>query len=110
MTSELSENEGAKRRIIPLYLRVLTGVLLGAALGATFGQRKYLLGLSNKDLGDLGILVIDLLKALATPLILFAILDAFSRTHITTKHGVRLIFICLVNVSVAMSIGLLIMN
>lgn len=110
MTSNSFGSDRAGKRSIPLYLRVIIGVVLGATLGVIFGQRPYLLGISNKDLGDLGILVIDLLKALATPLILFAILDAFVRTHITARHGGKLILICLVNVSVAMSIGLIIMN
>jgi Na+/H+-dicarboxylate symporter len=108
MTSPLEER--VPKRPIPLYMRVLIGVFVGAALGVAFGKKPYFLGLANKDLGDLGILVIDLLKALATPLILFAILDSFVRTRIMARDGGRLILICLVNVSVAMSIGLFIMN
>src|SRR6187397_1518015 len=108
MTSESPAESGSPRRKIPLYVQVIIGVLVGAALGEMFGKRPYLLGLTNKDLGDLGILVIDLLKALAAPLILFAILDSFARTNITARHGGRLILICLVNVSVAMCIGLVI--
>lgn len=110
MTSESPAESGKHRLKIPLYVQVLIGVLVGAWLGQVFGKKPYLLGLSNKDLGDLGILVIDLLKALAAPLILFAILDSFARTHITARHGGRLILICLVNVSVAMCIGLAILN
>src|SRR5687768_5401856 len=110
MASDSPSASGVPRRKIPLYVQVLIGVLVGATLGEVFGKRAYLFGLTNKDLGDLGILVIDLLKALAAPLILFAILDSFARTHITARHGGRLILICLVNVSVAMGIGLAIMN
>jgi Na+/H+-dicarboxylate symporter len=95
---------------MPLYLRVLVGVGLGAALGVAFGTKPYLLGLRNEDLGQLGMLVIRLLKALAVPLILFAILDAFARTHISARRGGKLILICLVNVSVAFTIGLTLMN
>jgi Na+/H+-dicarboxylate symporter len=101
---------GAARRSIPLYVRVLIGVALGALLGVLFGTKPYLGGLRNEDLGQLGMLVIRLLKALAVPLILFAILDAFARTRISARSGGRLILICLVNVSVAMAIGLVIMN
>lgn len=100
----------SRRRSFPLYLRVLAGVLLGALLGVVFGTRPYLLGLSNEDLGRLGLLVIKLLRALAVPLVLFAILDAFTRTRISARRGGKLILICLVNVSVAMLIGLTIMN
>ncbi len=92
---------------------MLVGVGLGALLGVIFGTAPFFPfapGLSNGTLGDLGLLVIRLLKALAVPLILFAILDAFARTRIEARAGLRLIAICLVNVTVAMSIGLLLMN
>jgi Na+/H+-dicarboxylate symporter len=95
---------------VPLYIRVLIGVLLGVALGLSFGKQPIVLGIENKDLGQIGLLVIKLLRALAAPLILFAILDAFARTRISARRGGKLIFICLVNVSVAMAIGLTIMN
>jgi len=95
---------------MPLYLKVLIAVMLGALLGATFGSDPYLFGLKNEYLGQLGTLVVRLLKALATPLILFAILDGFIRSELSTRHGARLLVICLANVSVAMAIGLTIMN
>lgn len=95
---------------MPLYLRILIGVALGTALGLVFGEGPIVLGLRNKQLGDLGLLVIRLLKALAVPLIFFAILDAFVRTAISARRGAKMIVICLVNVSVAFAIGLTIMN
>jgi len=99
------------RTRFPLYLRVLLAVILGIILGLAFGKdRPYLFGLTNETLGALGILVIKLLRTLAVPLVLFAILDAFVKTRISAKSGLRLIAICLVNVSVAMAIGLTIMN
>ncbi|HYE37678.1 dicarboxylate/amino acid:cation symporter [Methylocaldum sp.] len=91
-------------------MRVLIGVALGALLGVVGGDEPYLWGLRNDHLGQLGMLVIRLLKALAVPLILFAILDAFTRTHISAKSGGRLVTICLINVSVACAIGLFLMN
>jgi Na+/H+-dicarboxylate symporter len=94
----------------PLYLQVLIAVTCGVVLGATFGQEPYLGGLRNEDLGQLGLLVVTLLKILAIPLIFFAILDAFIRTNLPLRQGAKLLVICLVNVSVAMTIGLVIMN
>ncbi|HSH37648.1 MAG TPA: dicarboxylate/amino acid:cation symporter [Chthoniobacterales bacterium] len=99
-----------KQAHLPLYTRVLIGVAAGAALGVLFGTQPYLLGLRNEDLGQLGMLVIRLLKALAVPLIFFAILDAFLRVHISARQGGWLILICLFNVSVAFAIGLTLMN
>lgn len=95
---------------LPLYSQVLIAVACGALLGAIFGQEPYLGGLRNEYLGRLGMLVVTLLKTLAIPLIFFAILDALIRTSLPLRQGTKLLLICLVNVSVAMAIGLVIMN
>lgn len=95
---------------MPLYVRILIGVAAGTVLGLVFGDRPIVLGLRNQHLGELGLLVIRLLKALAVPLIFFAIVDAFVRTRISARMGGKMILICLVNVSVAFTIGLTIMN
>ena len=96
---------------LPLSLQVVIGVLLGTVLGELFGTTPYLWGaISNETLGQLGLLVIRLLKTLATPLIFLAILDAFIHTDISFRHGGRLLAICSVNLIVAMVIGLTIMN
>ncbi|MDO9120037.1 MAG: dicarboxylate/amino acid:cation symporter [Nitrospira sp.] len=98
------------RGMPPLYTQVLIAVACGACLGAIFGQDPYLGGLRNEQLGKLGLFVVTLLKTLAIPLIFFAILDALIRTSIPLRQGGKLLVICLVNVSVAMAIGLAIMN
>jgi Na+/H+-dicarboxylate symporter len=98
------------RGMPPLYTQVLIAVTGGALLGAIFGQESYLGGLRNEQLGKLGLFVVMLLKTLAIPLIFFAILDALIRTSIPLRQGGKLLIICLVNVSVAMGIGLTIMN
>ena len=94
----------------PLYGRVLLGVVLGTVLGVVFRTEPIFLGLENRHLGELGLLVIRLLTTLATPLILLAILDAFVRTNITGRQGLKMVFICGVNIAVAFVIGLSIMN
>ena len=95
---------------IPLSIQVLIAVIGGATLGLLFGQEPYLSGLRNEQLGQLGLWVVWMLKTLAIPLIFFAILDALLRTNIPMSQGTKLLVICLVNVSVAMAIGLAIMN
>jgi Na+/H+-dicarboxylate symporter len=95
---------------LPLYARVLIGVALGLAFGMIFKTGPIVAGLRNEDLGHLGMLVIRLLKALAVPLILFAILDAFLRVEVSARRGAWLILICLLNVSVAFAIGLFLLN
>ncbi len=99
-----------EERRFPLYLRVVTGVVVGLALGAWFGTAPIAFGITTGDLGPLGMLVIRLLKALATPLILVAIVDAFLKTKVSAASGVRLAAVCLVNVSVAMAIGLVVLD
>jgi Na+/H+-dicarboxylate symporter len=95
---------------LPLYARVLIGVALGLAFGMIFKTGPIVAGLRNEDLGQLGMLVIRLLKALAVPLILFAILDAFLRVEVSARRGAWLILICMLNVSVAFAIGLFLLN
>lgn len=94
----------------PLYTQVLIGVACGAAVGVAFGQEAILGGLRNEHLGQLGFFVVALLRTLAIPLIFFAILDALIGTSLPLRKGTRLLLICLVNVLVAMTIGLVIMN
>lgn len=94
----------------PLSVRVLVAVALGTVLGLWGGHQAYFGHFGNDQLGQLGMLVIRMLKALAIPLILFAIMDAFLRAPITARAGGRLVAICLVNVSVAFAIGLTLMN
>jgi Na+/H+-dicarboxylate symporter len=90
---------------LPLAVQVLIGVGLGIAVGVFTGK-----GALTQNLGDLGMLVIKALRALAIPLVFFAILDAFVKTRIEGKKLGKLVLICLVNVSVAMAIGLTILN
>ncbi len=104
------ESNPTRRRRIPLYAQVLTGVVLGALVGVVFKESPILGSITTKDLGLLGMLVIRLLKTLAAPLILFAILDAFIKTRITGNDGFRLVAICFGNLMVAFAIGLTIMN
>lgn len=90
---------------VPLGVQVLIGVGLGILIGELAGKTPL-----TQNLGDLGLLVIKALRALAVPLVFFAILDAFIKTRIEGKKLGKLVLICLVNVSVAMAIGLTILN
>lgn len=94
----------------PLSLRVLLGVVIGAVLGATFQTDEIFLGWSNVVFGQLAGLYVQLLTALATPLVFFAILDAFVQTSITGRQGLKMFCICVFNVVVAFVIGLTILN
>ncbi len=108
--NETSAHTGTGRIRLPLYLQVLIAVTCGGLLGLLFGQEPYLGGLRNEQLGKLGLIVVSILKTLAIPLIFFAIIDALIRTTIPLRQGGKLLAICFVNVMVAMTIGLSIMN
>jgi Na+/H+-dicarboxylate symporter len=100
--------EDARR--VPLWLQVLIGVVVGAVVGAVFRDRPWLFGYANADLGPLGLLVVRLLKALATPLVFVAIVDSFLKTSLSARSGARLLLICALNVSVAMALGLALLD
>lgn len=59
------------------------------------------LGPSAEPLGELGAIVVRLLKALATPLVFFAITDSMVRSTLPPKQGARLLAMCFVNAAVA---------
>jgi DAACS family dicarboxylate/amino acid:cation (Na+ or H+) symporter len=97
----------------PLGAQIVLAVAAGAAIGHLAGTGSIIPGLSGPTtahLGRIGELVIRLLTALALPLILFAVLDAFLRTQITGRQGLRFAVICVVNLAVAMTLGLTVMN
>src|SRR4051812_18085356 len=94
----------------PLSLRVVTGVLAGTLCGMAFGTAPIVGSLTTADLGSLGLLVIRLIKALAVPLVLFAILDGFVKHDMQAKKAGKLLLVCAMNVTVAFAIGLLLMN
>ena len=58
-----------ERKRIPLSLQIVIGIAVGVALGPLLGARA-------APLGELGKLVIQLIKAVATPLLFFAIVNA----------------------------------
>src|SRR6188768_1904879 len=93
----------------PLYVRVALGVALGVVIGSVWGDREIALGWTTKDWGVIAALYIQLLTTLATPLIFFAIVEAFVHTHISFRHGMRMLLICGVNIAVAFAIGLTIL-
>ncbi|MBI5517068.1 MAG: dicarboxylate/amino acid:cation symporter [Deltaproteobacteria bacterium] len=96
---------------LPLYVRNLLAVALAVAL-AVLARR---LGAADER-GDLrhaidaasplGLLVIRLLKALAGPLILCAVVDAFARTEIPPRQAARLFGLSTLNALVALALGL----
>jgi Na+/H+-dicarboxylate symporter len=101
-------------RSVPLSFKIIVGVIFGVLLGLIFKDQPYfgssIGSFSNQHLGQLGMLVIKLLRAIAPFLVFFAIIDAFFRVNFSLKRGLHLLTICIVNVTVAMMIAGTIMN
>jgi Na+/H+-dicarboxylate symporter len=98
-----------KKKFLPLYAQILIAVFLGSVAGIFFGKDSAHF-FANEAMGDIGFAVIRLLKICAIPLILFAIVDTILKTEISGKNALKVVAICLFNVSVAMLIGLLVLN
>ncbi|HEY3497384.1 MAG TPA: cation:dicarboxylase symporter family transporter, partial [Polyangiaceae bacterium] len=81
--------------------------MLAIGVGLVLGP---LLGKSALPLGELGKLVIQLIKAAATPLLFFAIVHAILTTEVRGRSALRLLFWATLNASIALGIGLLISN
>jgi Na+/H+-dicarboxylate symporter len=88
---------------IPLYLRILAGVLLGVIVGLIAGSQAAVLEIPSK-------LVLRLLGALASPLILLAVVQALMHAQIPRGSGARLISLLVLNTFFAIGVGLLVAN
>jgi DAACS family dicarboxylate/amino acid:cation (Na+ or H+) symporter len=90
-------------RRVPLSLQIAIGMVVGLALG-------HLLGTRAAPLGELGKLVIQLIKAVATPLLFLAIVDAILKTEVRGRQGVAMLGFAALSASIALAIGLVISN
>lgn len=93
----------AERRPFPLYLQIVAGIAIGLVVGPLLGPRA-------APLGELGKLVIQLIKAAATPLLFFAIVNAILTAPVQGRAGLKMVGLAVVNASIALAIGLLLSN
>ncbi|MBX3343550.1 MAG: dicarboxylate/amino acid:cation symporter [Nitrospira sp.] len=93
----------ARWQQIPLYGRIIIGVILGLAAGLALGNQAAFLATPGK-------LVLRLLGALAPPLILVAIVHTFMTTHLGGPLAARLPRLLLMNTLVAITVGLTVAN
>lgn len=99
---------------IPLYLRILVGLVLGVAAGTAM----YLSGgATNPHAAWTAIVmdtfakyVIQFLAALAPPLILLAVVRALLTAKIEGRQGVYMVFLLVLNTVVAIFVGLTVAN
>ncbi len=84
---------------IPFAAQILLALVLGTATG-------FALGPGAEPLGELGALIIRLLKILATPLVFFAVAEGVVQVHFRVRHGLKLLLLCAMNGTVAASIAI----
>lgn len=88
---------------LPLYLRILIGLVLGVFVGLALGPRAQSFDAPAR-------LILRVLGALAPPLILFAVVRAILTAHIHGKIAFRLGGLLLLNTLTAILIGLAVAN
>ncbi|MBI3735449.1 dicarboxylate/amino acid:cation symporter, partial [Candidatus Sumerlaeota bacterium] len=88
---------------LPLYLQILVGMALGAVAGTIWGK-------SVAPLGELGKVIITLIKTLAAPLLFFAIIDAFLHMKVRARAAGWMAGISAINAVIALAIGMMLSN
>ena len=97
---------------IPLYLQIVIALILAIGLGVLLGAGNPSPSAAefSKNLVIPCTLVLKALRALATPLILLAVVHAFMTTELPERSARRLVFLLLTNTLMAIAIGLLVAN
>lgn len=88
---------------IPLTIQILIAMVFGVLAGLWWGE-------SVSSFGVLGKLIIQLIKAIAVPLVFFAIIEAILTTTIPWRSAGHLVFVTGVNAICATVIGLSLSN
>jgi DAACS family dicarboxylate/amino acid:cation (Na+ or H+) symporter len=94
---------------VPLYVRIIIGLLIGLAIGSVLHYRNF----SESYIalpGMISGLILRLLGALAPPLILIAVLDTLIKARLAGGVVPKMIFLLIVNTLVAIVIGLIVAN
>ena len=83
-SSESQEMKQSQTSRLPFLVSPTFRILLAMVLGGVFGV---VVGPRAGGMGEIGKVVIGLIKTLAAPLIFFAVIDAFLRTTVRAKSG-----------------------
>lgn len=87
----------------PLHLQISIAIGVGLVLGPLLGKQGY-------PLGELGKVVIQLIKAAATPLLFLTIVSALLKTEVRGRAALRLLFWASFNAGLALTVGLVLSN
>ncbi|MCW3050883.1 MAG: dicarboxylate/amino acid:cation symporter [Chthonomonadales bacterium] len=87
----------------PLFIRILVALAIGVVVGEMMGHRA-------EVFKPFSSVILRLLGALATPLILLAVIQALYKANVTGRTGLKLVSLLLLNTVVAILVGLLVAN
>jgi Na+/H+-dicarboxylate symporter len=93
----------SKANRLPLQVQILIAIAAGLVAGPLLGKQGY-------PLGELGKLVIQVIKAAATPLLFLTIVSAILKTEVRGRAALRLLFWASLNASLALTLGLVLSN
>ncbi|MFM1802405.1 MAG: hypothetical protein RJA81_1757 [Planctomycetota bacterium] len=96
-------DEQASTPDLSAIIRIIIAMVLGIVVGLSFGRDAVFLG-------QFGSKIIGMIKTLAGPLILFAVLEAFLKTEMSWNQARKMLFIAAVNGTCAVIIGLTLAN
>lgn len=88
---------------IPLYIRILVALVLGVVTGLVLGDYAYVFEAPSR-------IILQLLGALAPPLILVAVTHVLMTTDVSGRAAGRLVGLLLLNTTVAILIGMFVAN
>ena len=91
------------RRKVPLYLQLIIAMFLGVGVGLYFGREI-------TPLGEIGRLVIQVIKAIAAPLLFLTIIQGILKTNVELKNLIRMFGIVAVNALIALVISISLSN
>ena len=81
MTEQTAETIPRERRSrFPVYAQILVGMAIGVLVGVTLDE-------GASPFGEIGRVVIQLIKTLAPPLLFFAILDVFIQMKVQARSA-----------------------
>jgi Na+/H+-dicarboxylate symporter len=92
-----------KKQKFPLFAQILVAMIAGGVVGTVFGEQA-------GPLGEIGSVIIAVIKSMAAPLLFLGVVEAFVTTDIRMKDGLRLLAINGTNAAIALGIGLGISN
>ena len=87
----------------PLYLQIVVAIVAGLVVGPLLGKNAY-------GFGEIGKVVVQLIKAAATPLLFLAIVQAILKTEVRGRSALRLVSWAFLNATIALAIGLTLSN